>query len=108
MGEQHTHGHSHHSHAGHHHDHGLDYKNTSVGRILLVFLLNLGFAIIEIIGGFLSFSMALIADGLHDLLDAFSIGIAYLFEKKSYEEPTELYHFGHRRFSILSLSLIHI
>ncbi len=111
--EKHTHDHGHHDHSshhhvGHHHDHGLDYKNTTTGRILFVFLLNLGFAIIEIVGGFLSFSMALIADGLHDLLDAFSIGVAYLFEKKSYNEPTEHYHFGFRRYSILSAFVMSI
>ena len=52
-------------------------------RIFLAFILNLGFAFFEFIGGIFTGSTAIISDALHDLGDAFSIGISYYFEKKS-------------------------
>ena len=56
---------------------------NSKGRILVAFLLNLFFSIFEIIGGFLTNSISIMSDSLHDLADALSIGISYFLEKKS-------------------------
>lgn len=52
-------------------------------RILIAFLLNLGFSIFECFGGILTGSVAILSDALHDLGDAAAIGIAYFLEKKS-------------------------
>ena len=52
-------------------------------RILIAFLLNLGFSIFECIGGILTGSVAILSDSLHDLGDAAAIGIAFVLEGKS-------------------------
>jgi cobalt-zinc-cadmium efflux system protein len=61
----------------HHHHH-----STSEGNALtFAFFLNLGFAFIELIGGVLTNSTAIIADAFHDFMDAMAIGGAVYFEK---------------------------
>ena len=57
-GHSHSHGHGHHHHHHHHH---------AEGNILIAFLLNLFFAIIERFGGLYTGSVAILSDSLHDL-----------------------------------------
>ena len=52
-------------------------------NILIAFLLNLGFSIFEFIGGFITGSIAILSDSVHDLGDALSIGLSYFLERKS-------------------------
>lgn len=68
----------------------------------LTFFLNLGFAIFEFIGGYLTNSVAVMSDALHDLGDAMALGLAWWFEKKSVQKATPAYTYGYRRFSLLS------
>lgn len=70
-------------------------------NILIAFLLNFSFAIIEFIGGALTGSVAIASDAIHDLGDAMSIGLAYFLEKKSKEKPDEEYTYGYARYSVL-------
>ena len=70
-------------------------------NILVAFLLNLGFSIFEIIGGVLTNSIAIISDAFHDFIDAFSIGLSYLLEKKSKKKPNYKYTYGYIRYSVL-------
>ena len=51
-----------------HHRHHSAYKN-----IKIVTFLNIGFTIIEFIGGALTNSLAIIADALHDLGDSLTV-----------------------------------
>lgn len=70
-------------------------------KIFIAFILNLGFSIFEFIGGVLTGSFAIMSDSLHDLGDAGSIGISYLFEKKSTKSPDTAYTYGYTRYSVL-------
>jgi len=70
-------------------------------RILIAFLLNLVFSVIEFFGGFLTKSVAVISDSIHDLGDAISIGISYILEKISKKKPDNKYTYGYLRYSIL-------
>ncbi len=70
-------------------------------RILIAFVLNLIFAVFELIGGALTGSVAIISDSVHDLGDSVSIGISYILEKKSKKEPDNKYTFGYGRYSVL-------
>nr|WP_205521167.1 cation transporter [Psychroflexus aurantiacus] len=45
-----------------HHDHSQD-----TGNLKVAFFLNLGFTIVEIIGGIYTNSLAILSDALHDL-----------------------------------------
>ena len=50
-------------------------------NILMAFILNLGFSLFELIGGFLTNSISIMSDSIHDLGDSISIGISYILEK---------------------------
>ena len=56
------------THDGHGHHHGPHHHHAS-GNIKLAFFLNLGFAAVEIIGGVLTGSTAILANAVHDLGD---------------------------------------
>lgn len=70
-------------------------------NILIAFLLNISFSIIEFFGGLFTNSVAIISDAIHDMGDAISIGISYFLEKKSKKSPDDVYTFGYARYSIL-------
>ncbi len=73
----------------------------SDGKILIAFILNLFFSIFELVGGFITKSVAILSDSVHDLGDALSIGISYFLEKKSKKKPDNKYTYGYLRYSIL-------
>lgn len=70
-------------------------------NILVAFILNAGFSIIELIGGILTNSVAIISDAVHDFGDAIGIGISYILEKISKKKPNNKYTYGYMRYSIL-------
>ena len=70
-------------------------------NILIAFLLNLSFSIIEFIGGTITNSVAILSDSVHDIGDAFSIGISYFLERKSNKKPNKNYTYGYLRYSVL-------
>lgn len=76
-------------------------KKESANNIKMAFLLNLGFSIVELIGGIITNSISIISDSIHDFGDALSIAIAFFLEKKSKKEPNEKYTYGYLRYSIL-------
>ena len=81
------------------HDHHHHHESTK--WIWTAFFLNLGFAIIEWIGGFWTNSIAIISDAIHDLGDSLAIWLAYIFEKISKKKANEKYTYWYARFSIL-------
>lgn len=70
-------------------------------NILIAFILNFLFAILEFIGGTLTNSVAIISDSIHDMGDSLSIGISYFLEKKSKRKPDEKYTYGYVRYSVI-------
>ncbi|MEQ8516551.1 MAG: cation diffusion facilitator family transporter, partial [Chromatocurvus sp.] len=81
------------------HDHSHDEQARSQ-RLGLVFFLNLGFTLIEFIGGWLTNSAAIMADAVHDLGDSLSIGSAWLLERLGRRGPSGDFTYGYRRFSL--------
>ena len=71
-------------------------------NMLIAFLLNLIFAIGELIGGIFTNSVAITSDAIHDFGDALSIGAAYCMEKRSHKKGDKHYTFGYARWSVLS------
>ena len=70
-------------------------------NILIAFLLNLSFAVLEWIGGLLTGSIAIVSDAVHDLGDAVSIGISYVLEKMSRRPSDHTHTYGYTRYSVL-------
>lgn len=81
------------------HDHSHHY--TSEKNISIAFFLNLGFTIVEIIGGILTNSVAILADAVHDLGDSVSLGLAWYFQKISRRGSNQRFSYGYKRFSLL-------
>ncbi|MCB9273401.1 MAG: cation transporter [Lewinellaceae bacterium] len=80
---------------------GHDHHHHSGRNLSIAFFLNLAFTVLELIGGLLSNSVAILSDALHDLGDSFSLGLAWYLGRKSEQGPTDTYTFGYRRFSLL-------
>ncbi len=76
--------------------------NTKNNALNLAFWLNLIFSIIELVGGILTNSTAIITDALHDFTDAMAIGMAVFLEKYSTKPASDRFTFGYQRFSLLS------
>lgn len=93
---EHHHEHHHHEHHHHHHHH-----HSETGNIAVAFFLNLAFTIIELIGGILTNSVAILSDALHDFGDCISLGVAWHFQKLSNKERDHRFSYGYKRFSIL-------
>ncbi|MEP1033431.1 cation diffusion facilitator family transporter [Ekhidna sp.] len=81
-------------HSHHHHDH-------SEGNIKVAFFLNLGFAIIEFIGGLWTNSVAILSDSLHDLGDSLTLGVSWYFAKVAKKDRNQSFSYGYKRFSVL-------
>ena len=86
-----------HQHHHHHHGHG-----SAGGRMSTAFFLNLFFALIELVGGLYTNSLAILSDAVHDLGDAMAIGIAWFLEKKSLKGKSKDFSYGYRRLSVMA------
>jgi len=85
----------------HNHNHIPNNGSTTSQRIGWAFFLNLGFTIIEFIGGIMTNSTAIMADAVHDLGDSISIGMAWVLNRLSDKKSDGNYSYGYRRFSLL-------
>ena len=83
------------------HEHIHLHGNGAGKNILSAFFINLTFTIISLIGGWLTNSMAIISDSIHDLGCTVSIALAWVFERIAGHKPTSRFTFGYRRFTLL-------
>lgn len=84
----------------HHHAPGAP-EHSSRGSLKVAFYLNLGFTLIEIVGGLLTNSVAILSDAVHDMGDSLSLGLAWYFDKLSKQGATCQNSYGYRRYSLL-------
>ena len=79
-----------------------NHESHSAGKnIAFAFFLNFSFAIIELIGGIMTNSVAILSDALHDFGDSLSLGVAYYLQKISGKKGDNRYSYGYKRFSLL-------
>ncbi len=83
-------------------------KRNTTRHISLAFFLNLGFTIIEIIGGIYTNSIAILSDALHDFGDTVSLAVAWYLQKISNRGRDKYYTYGYRRFSLLGAVFISV
>jgi cobalt-zinc-cadmium efflux system protein len=95
MGHDHHHHHQH----GHHHHHAV--SGEAGGRLLFAFLINVIFAVIELVGGVMTNSVSILSNALHDFGDAFSLGASWYLERVAKQKGDGQYSYGYRRFSVL-------
>ena len=82
------------------HDHS-HISDQSSQRIGWAFALNVGFTIIEFIGGLLTNSTAIMADAVHDLGDSLSIGSAWVLNRLARKGANPSFTYGYKRLSML-------
>lgn len=87
---------------GHSHNHDHHHGNANKKTLTIAFFIIFSFMIVEVIGGILSNSLALLSDAGHMLSDAVSLGVGaiafILGEKVANYDKT----FGYKRFEILA------
>ncbi|MCL6098211.1 MAG: cation diffusion facilitator family transporter [Bacteroidetes bacterium] len=86
----------------HSHEHLL---NTTSGRLIITMLLNFVITAVQIVGGLISGSLALISDALHNFSDALSIIISYIAIKLKGRDNSHRHTFGLKRAEILAAVL---
>ena len=90
-----------HAHGGHH-DHAQDHRSASRRALGTVLALTVGVTAVEVVGGFLTGSLALLADAGHMLSDTFSIGLALVALTLAGRPSTPRRSFGFQRAEILA------
>jgi cobalt-zinc-cadmium efflux system protein len=84
------------------HDHGVSAAGTHRGRLLAVFTVTMTVLVVEVVGGLVSGSLALLADAGHMLTDAAGIGLALLAIWFGARPATPERTFGYYRVEILA------
>lgn len=95
--------HHHDHHNGHVHDHGHDHGPSSHGRAFAIgVILNTAFVVVEAVFGFISGSMALVADAGHNLSDVLGLVIAWGASTLAARPPSARFTYGFKSSSILA------
>ncbi|BFM07303.1 cation diffusion facilitator family transporter [Halioxenophilus aromaticivorans] len=81
--------------------HSHSHDDNGSARIGWAFFLNVGFTIIEFVGGILTNSTAIMADAVHDLGDSISIGLAWVLAKLGNRPASQNFSYGYKRLSLL-------
>jgi cobalt-zinc-cadmium efflux system protein len=88
---------------GHHeHEHTVNVRNGNRRALVVVLALTASFTVVEIIGGLLTGSLALLADAGHMLSDNLSLGVALFAAWLAGRPATPEKSFGYRRAEILA------
>jgi len=83
------------------HNHG-DMQNTPVSRLWMALGLTGAFMVAEVIGGFVTGSLALISDAMHMLTDTMALAIALLAIHVGRRQADLLRTYGYARFEIIA------
>lgn len=93
----------HHDHDHHHHSHSV--QDSLPRSLILAFTLTSGFMIVELLGGYLSNSLALVSDAFHMLTDAGALAVS-LFSLWLAKRPVRPgFTYGYQRVEILGALL---
>lgn len=100
--EPHGHGHHHHDHHGGHQHFSLMLSERHFKVLRWVFVLTFLYLMVEVVGGVVSGSLALLADGFHMFADSAAIGLS-LFAAWLSHRPAPVHRtFGYQRVEILA------
>jgi cobalt-zinc-cadmium efflux system protein len=86
-----------HDHGAHGHSH-----STNERRVLSVLVITLGFMVVEVVGGILSGSLALLADAGHMLTDAAALTLAWFAFRIAWRPSDRLRTFSYDRAQVLA------
>ena len=83
------------------HQHAPTRKMTT-NRLLWAFAVITVFMVVEVVGGIISGSLALLADAAHMLTDSLALALAVSAQFLASRPPDKLLHFGYRRAQVLA------
>src|SRR5690606_14231254 len=88
----------------HSHAHSHRHMDAEAGdrRVFLAVVINVALTVGQLIGGVLAGSLALIADAVHNLSDAISLGIAFFARKIARRQSDERMTFGYVRAELVA------
>lgn len=82
-------------------EHTHSHPQGSTKNIRVAFWINIVFTVIEIIGGLLTNSVAILSDAVHDLGDSVTLLFSLIMEKVSEKGGTAKLTYGYKRYSLL-------
>ena len=86
----------------HGHDHGHSHGELSGRNLGIAILLNVAITLSQVIGGFISGSLALLSDALHNFSDVLALVISWFASKLAGRKQTARQTFGYKRAEILA------
>ncbi len=84
------------------HQHNHQTGEINSGRLLIAVLLNVFISLVELVGGWMANSYALLSDAIHNLSDTFTILASYFAIKIGKKKTTLTRTFGYKRVEILT------
>ncbi|MGD6858037.1 cation diffusion facilitator family transporter [Bacillus infantis] len=93
---------------GHHHNHGHGHSHghsSNKRALFLSFIIIASFMVVEVIGGILTNSLALLSDAGHMLSDAAALGLSFFAIKLGEKQATSAKSYGFKRFEIIAAAL---
>ena len=91
-----------HHHRGHGHSNNHEANEKNLRRVMIALVLTGLFMVVEIVGGIISGSLALLADAGHMLTDTMALALAAMAFHVSKRPPDGKLTFGYQRFQILA------
>lgn len=91
-----------HQHHGHTRSHGHSHGGNNETRVLIAFGLTAGFMLVEVAGGLISGSLALLADAAHMLTDAGALVLAWLAFRIARRPADTKRSYGYHRGQVLA------
>ena len=86
----------------HSHSHHQNSKDTKGRNLVISILLNIVITVAQIIGGFLSGSLSLLSDALHNFSDVISLLVSYIANRYSKKKASFDKTFGYKRAEIIA------
>lgn len=96
------HDHSGHDHGGHDHSHTPTVTRDNERRVLIALTITGTFMLVEVIGGYLSNSLALLADAGHMLTDTAALALSYFAFRIGRRNPDEKRTYGYVRLEVVA------
>ncbi len=93
--------HDHKHHSSHEHNHHHNHSNSNKKALLFSLIITFIFMIVEVIGGFISGSLALISDSIHMLADVTALSTALWATSFSLKKANDLKSYGYKRIEII-------
>lgn len=87
------------------HDHAHHHHQVTGRNLSLSILLNVGITVAQVVGGFISGSLSLLSDALHNFSDVLSLILSWVAHRLAQRKPTIANTFGYKRAEILAAFL---